>query len=189
MGLDPALELGEGMMLTEFLFAWRGEFLTALSLGLSWLAFAKIFKQPFWRYWGPGALLGLTIEVITEPEWTYSLQWYLYRDVSVAVIAGWGIVFSWLVFLSDRCYDRWFAPDAPYGKPGIRVMLTDALVGIPLLLMNELVGLYGLKIWKYNEILHWDTMIPVIQYPLEGLGALVLYVVTVPAIVRWWKGY
>jgi hypothetical protein len=173
----------------HILFAWRGELLTLLSLALSWLAFAKIFKRPFWRYWAPGILLGLTVEVITEPEWNYSLQLYLYRDVSVAVIAGWGIMFSWLVMLSDRLYTRWFAPASPGAKPGIKILLTDLVVGIPLLLMNELFGMHVLKIWTYSEILHWDTMIPVIQYPLEGLGALVLYVITVPAIIRWWKGY
>ncbi|NTV52965.1 MAG: hypothetical protein HGA76_08150 [Candidatus Firestonebacteria bacterium] len=176
-------------MLKNFLFLWRGELLTVVSLVLSWLAFRKLFNRPFWRFWTPGALLGLTIEVITEPEWTYHLQAYLYRDVSLAVIAGWGIMFSWLVFLSDLCYDRWFNSAAPGSRPGVRVMLTDTLVGVPLLLSNELFGLHVLKIWQYNDILHWDTMIPVIQYPAEGLGALVLYVVTVPAIIRWWKGY
>jgi hypothetical protein len=172
-----------------WMVAWRAELLTGMALLVSWLAIPKLFHQSFIRLWLPGLLLGLTIEVMTEPNWTYSVQCYLWRHISVAVVTGWGILFAWLVVISDFIYARWLARSVPGTKPGPAILLTDVLIGMPLFLMNEIFGLHILKIWRYNPILHWDTIIPVIQYPLEGLATLFLFVLTVPAVIRWWKGY
>lgn len=175
----------------EFLTAWRGELATVLALAGTWFFFTVRLKQNFWSYWAPGVLLGATNEIMTEPEWTYSLQLYLWRDISPAVIVGWGIIFAWLVFLSDAGYARWAAGRGKMVNPTaekIKVVLCDAAIGIPLLLGNEIFGLHILKVWHYNSILRWDTMIPGLNYPMEGLVALVLFVLTVPAVIRWWKG-
>ncbi len=174
----------------QTIVAWRGELLTLAALLISWLVFRYRLKRNFWHMWIPGAILGLAVEFMTEPEWTYSLQCYLWRDISPFVIAGWGIVFTWLVTISDYCYRKMFgAPPGTRGPRDPRLWLTDIIVGIPLFLGNELFGLHIIKIWQYNTVLRWDTMIPLIDYPLEGLVAIICFSLAVPAAVRYWKGY
>jgi len=127
-------------------------------------------------------------EFMTEPEWTYSMRFYIWRDVLPFVIMGWGIIFAWLVTLSDELYQKLFHLD-PNGS-SVRyggLLLTDFIVGVPLLLGNELLGLHVLKVWKYNAILGWNIMIPVIQYPLEGLFCLIFFVLAVPNAIRFWE--
>lgn len=172
----------------DFLIAWRGELSGVVALVGTWVFFRCKLKQNFWILWVPGAMLGLANEFITESAWTYSLQLYVWRDVSPVVIAGWGVVFAWLVTLSDVLYRKLFGRDP--GEPGARylgLLLTDAVVGIPLLWGNEMIGLYFLQVWKYNSLLGWDSMLPFLNYPWEGLVCLILFVLAMPNTVRYWK--
>lgn len=166
--------------------AWRGELLTLLALAGSWLAFRFIWRRPFWRLWLPGALVGAAVEYMTEPEWTYSLQIYLWRDISPFVIAGWGIMFSWLVLLSNRCYAALF-PSGWGRLSRLGHILTDLLIGLPLFLGNELFGLHVLKVWNYSPMLAWTHMIPLLHYPWEGVVAIFLYVLAIPSAIRHWE--
>lgn len=173
----------------HILYLWRGEISTIVTFIFSAYVLLRILKQPFWRMWIHGAILGLAVEVMTEPEWTYSLQVYIWRDVSPFVIAGWGIMFTWLIYFSDKLYYKIYGkPVDPKETKSNMIILFDLLLGVPLFLSNELVGLYGLKIWKYNDILQWHVMIPIINYPLEGLISLILFVAGVSSVVRYWKG-
>ncbi len=173
-----------------FITAWRSELLTLLSFVFSWWFFNRQLHLSFLKTWLPGFLLGAAVEIMTEPEWTYAMQFYIWRDVSPFVMMGWGIMFSWMLFLSDKLYGVLFkvsltgrAPQDP------RFWLTDVLVGVPFFLGNELFGLHILKSWKYNAVLQWNTMLPGIDYPLEGLVAIVFFSLGLPAAVRFWKGY
>jgi len=105
------------------------------------------------------------------------------------VILGWGLLFAWLVFLSNGLYRRWFGAE-PGSRGGLdaRLWLTDLVVGVPLFLGNELLGMDVLRVWQYNPVLHWTTLIPVIHYPLEGLVALVFELLALPAAVRYGLG-
>ncbi|MCK5242244.1 hypothetical protein KAR34_07320 [bacterium] len=172
----------------DIIAAWRGEISGCLTMIITWWAFQYKLKKPFWLLWIPGAVLGLANELITEPEWTYALQWYIWRDVSLVVAMGWGIVFAWIITLSDIVYYKLFHED-PNGKQVryLRLLATDFLVGVPIVVGNELLGLHILKVWKYNSILGWDTIIPIIQYPLEGLICAVVFVLAVLNTVRFWK--
>lgn len=171
--------------MAEWLWAWRGELAGAAALAGTWAWFSAR-RRPFWRLWLPGALLGAAVEFMTEPEWTYDLQVYVWRDVSPMVIAGWGVIFAWLVRLSDALYRRWF-PGAPAG-PDPRRWLTDLAVGVPLLLGNELLGLHLLRVWRYQDLLDWHTLLPGLDYPWEGLVSLCLFVLAMPSAVRYWQG-
>ncbi len=170
--------------------AWRSELLTVLAFAFSWWFFSRMLHLSFLKTWVPGFLLGAAVEIMTEPEWTYTMQCYIWRDVSPFVMMGWGIMFSWMILFSDKLYRTFFhvtmserAPQDP------RLWLTDVLVGLPFFLGNELFGLHILKSWKYNAVLQWTTMLPGINYPLEGLVAILFFSLGLPAAVRFWKGY
>jgi hypothetical protein len=173
----------------EVLHAWRGELVGAAVFLATWAWFHWAWRLPFWKLWWPGALLGLAIEIITEAAWTYDFRWYVWRDVSPAVIAGWGVVFAWWIVLSGRLNRLCFgtAPASP-GLRRWRTFLTDAAVGVPLVYANEYLGLHILGVWKYNECLRWETLIPGLNYPWEGFAALVCFVIAFPAAVRYWAG-
>lgn len=173
----------------NLIYLWRGELLTLIALILSAYIMIKKMKQPFWRIWLHGFILGMAVEVMTEPEWTYSLQLYLWRDVSPFVMAGWGIMFTWLITFSDKLYYKIHGEKINVSQNKSNwIIVYDVLIGVPLFLANELSGLYILKIWKYNDVLQWQTMIPIINYPLEGLISLILFIAGVSAAVRFWKG-
>ena len=169
---------------------WRSEILTLIALAGSWTIFHLWGKRFFWQMWFPGVLIGMAIEFMTEPAWTYSMRFFIWRDISPFVIAGWGILFTWLVTFSDYLYLKLFGARAgSRGPRDYRLILTDIIIGVPLFLGNELFGLQVLKVWKYNPVLNWSEMIPVIGYPLEGIIAIVFFVSAIPMAVRYWKGY
>lgn len=172
----------------ELLYAWRAEIAVAVSVVLSWLVFTKVLKRNFGTTFWPGVLMGCMIEFMTEPEWTYFVKLYLWRDVSPMIILGWGVIFSWLIVCSDALHGLWFR-NRGSGAYAIRrqKVLTDFAVGMPLILGNELFGLYGIKVWQYNDILGWTSMIPMLHYPLEGLYSMVFFVLASPFIIRYWE--
>ena len=172
----------------ETLWTWRGEAAGIAALAGTWLAFRHLHWPGFWRMWTAGLLLGAAVEFMTEPEWRYDLQVYVWRDVSPFVMAGWGVMFAWVVALSDGLYRRWFGDRPGAGGLDPRRKLTDLLVGVPLLLGNELLGLHVLQVWRYAGILEWNTMLPVIGYPWEGVVALVFFLLAMPAAVRYARG-
>lgn len=130
-----------------------------------------------------GVIIGVANEFMTEPNWTYHMRFYIWRDISPFTILGWGPMFTMLVGFSDCLYHKLFH-DWP--KRDWRVVLTDLIVGVPMLLGGELFGLNVLKNWEYNAILGWTTMIPVINYPLEGVMVMIFFIIAVPAVVRYW---
>lgn len=168
----------------DWLIAWRSELLTIIVIALTAWAFRRFFGKSFLNYWWPGALLGLAVEFMTEPEWTYSMKIFIWRDVSPFVIVGWGVTMGWVVLLSDMVYQRWFGRK---NKQPWKIILVDLTVGWPLLISNELFGMHIMKSWKYNDILNWNTMIPVIDFPLQGILVIGLFVLAMPAIIRFWK--
>jgi hypothetical protein len=172
----------------ETIVAWRNEILSLLAWVSSWWVFKYKLKQPFFKLMLPGVLLGLAIEFMTEPEWTYFVQIYIWRDVSPFVIVSWGLMFTWLITCSDFIYQKIFETNLSLLRKSIwKIRLTDLIVGIPLFVGNELLGLHVLKVWKYNPILHWDTVIPMIDYPVEAFVIIVFFIIAMPSAVRFWK--
>jgi hypothetical protein len=178
-----------GNLMWQIIIAWRGEILTILTWIISWILIRYWLKRTYWHLWMPGTVMGAAIEFMTEPEWNYNFQLYIWRDISPFVILGWGIVFSWVIPISDYFYQKIFkVPASTYGPRDPRLLMTDLLVGAPIFLTNELIGLHFLKLWTYNPILQWNNMIPVIQYPVEGLVSMFFFTLAIPASVRYWKG-
>jgi len=172
----------------EIVIVWRTELATGAALLGSWGVFKFYLHRSFWRTFLPGALLGLAIELMTEPEWTYSAAWKVWRDICPAIVLGWGVVFSWLIVLSNGLRRQWFG-NAAVDADRLRwqTLLTDFVLGMPMFLGNEFFGLHVLKVWEYNSILGWNTLIPVIKYPVEGLVAMVFFTLALPPAVRYWE--
>lgn len=170
----------------EWMVAWRSELLTILTLIVSWWSISRLWKKPFWATFFAGMLTGLCVEYMTEPEWTYTMQLYIWRDVSPFVIVGWGVNFTWVILLSEKVCKLFFGRQAGT-RWDKRLFISDALVGVLYFLGVELIGLHVLKVWQYNAILGWNTLIPVIQYPLEGVVAILLFSLTFPWMIRYWK--
>ena len=171
----------------ETIVAWRGEITTTAAVLLMCLLFKLWLRQPWWRLFFGGLMLGVATEFITEPEWQYSLKVYIWRDVSPFIMVGWGVLFVWWITISDALYRVWFRAE-PGGAGGFwRLRLLDAMVGLPLCLANEIFGMQVLKIWTYSPILHWNLMIPILNYPLEGLLSAFLFSLYAPQAVRYWK--
>jgi hypothetical protein len=169
----------------DWIVAWRGEIVAVLVVVLTYSIFGLVFRKPVGRMMIGGMLLGLGIEFSTEPEWTYSLQCYVWRDVSPFVIIGWGAHMTWVVLLSEWLFRKVFRSDP---DNDFRLLITDVLAGVPLLTTGELLGLHVFRIWKYETCLQWNTMIPGIQYPVEGLICMVPFVLGMPSVVRFWRG-
>jgi len=74
----------------DWIVAWRGEIVAVLVVVLTYSILGLVLRKPVGRMMIGGMLLGLGIEFSTEPEWTYSLQCYVWRDVSPFVMIGWG---------------------------------------------------------------------------------------------------
>jgi len=177
--------MGKENEMWDFMYAWRGEIVSVVAVAATYSAFRFVLHRSIGRMMIGGMLLGLAIEFSTEPEWTYSLKCYLWRDVSPFVIIGWGAHMTWVVLFSEWLFKKIFGTE-----PGndFRLVITDVLAGVPILTTGELLGLHVLKIWKYEACLQWNTIIPGIQYPVEGIIAMVPFVMGVPSVLRFWRG-
>jgi len=170
----------------DWLVAWRAELLTGVIFAVSWVAISRLWHKPFWSLVFAGMLTGLCVEYMTEPAWTYFMQFYIWRDISPFVVIGWGINLTWVVLLSEKLCSIFFGKHA--GMRGDkRLFLTDVLIGVPYFLGSELIGLHVLKVWQYNENLRWNTILPVLHYPLEGVVAILFFSLAFPWMVRYWQ--
>ncbi len=167
----------------NFLYAWRGELYTLASIVSTWFAIKWIFKKNPTIYMLAGALVGLANEFMTEPLWTYHMQFYLWRDISPFTILGWGPLFAIIVLGSEALYKKLF-PSSPVRN--WKIILTDLMVGAPLMVAGETLGLRVLHIWEYNSVLQWHAMVPLINYPLAGLVSMAFFIMAMPAVVRYW---
>lgn len=134
-----------------------------------------------------GALFGLFIEFSTEPLWTYHFALTFYKDIPVSVPLGWGVMFSLVLFASERLY-LW-ALDAREIEPADRrVLLCDLAAGVVVGLPLEAVGVHA-GVWDYNAgILGWSWgTIPLFDMPYEALAGYALLMLVAPSFVRHWR--
>src|SRR5690349_591417 len=72
-----------------------------------------------------GTMIGCFIEFSTEPLWTYHFKITVYKhNTPLAVVLGWGVMFTLVVFLSEKLYTWIFKEKQiiPYDK---RIFLCD----------------------------------------------------------------
>src|SRR4051812_36519034 len=53
-----------------------------------------------------GSIIGCFIEFATEPLWDYHFKFTVYKDIPPSIILGWGVMFTLVVFLSEKLYTK-----------------------------------------------------------------------------------
>ncbi|MBD3315216.1 MAG: hypothetical protein GF344_05470, partial [Chitinivibrionales bacterium] len=129
-----------------------------------------------------GIMLGATIEFLTEAYWDYNFEVYLYRDISLFVIMGWGYSFAYFLLFSELLYKA-LTGSTVVRPHDYRILLCDAVVGPVWFIGNEFIGMHVLRLWTYSSAANWVHKIPVINYPIEGLVACVLFSLTFPTFI------
>lgn len=135
-----------------------------------------------------GSIIGVYIEFATEPLWDYHFRLTVYKDVPLSIILGWGVMFTIVVWVSEKLYCWILKKPAiePYDK---RIFIFDVigsmLVGFPL----ETIGLKS-GIWDYRyDLLNWGWgTIPFFEMPYEALVGYGLLMLMAPTFVRYWQG-
>jgi len=175
----------------------RGEWLPIIFAVVS-LSISRIkFKKNFTGLYLAGMLTGLMVEYITEAYWKYSFNVYIWKDMSLYVVLGWGFTFTFFVVISNnlfkvtlKVWSKIFGKQKPIPvsvKNDPRLILFDACLGIPWFVSYELIGMYALRLWEYRDVAGWDTIVPIINYPLEGIIGAFLFGMILPSFVRFWE--
>ena len=158
-----------------------------LQLPLTWYLFRRFAKRNVTGEMIAGAMIGAFNEFATEPLWDYHLHLNIYKDTPLAVVLGWGVMFTLVTFISEKLYCAFLK------KPGIeakdkRIFVFDvvaaALVAFPL----ETLGLKA-GIWTYRyDRLAWDWgTVPFFNMPYEALFGYILFMLVTPTFVRYWE--
>lgn len=134
-----------------------------------------------------GSIIGLFIEFATEPLWDYHLQITIYKDTPLSIILGWGVMFTLVVFASEKLYLWILRRDTikPYDK---RIFLFDVVAAAAIAFPLETIGLKA-GIWDYRyDLLQWDWgTVPFFEMPYEALVGYALLMLVAPTFVRYWE--
>jgi len=152
-----------------------------------WWLFKRYAKRNVLGEIIAAGIVGIFWEIATEPLWTYHFRITIYRDVPVAVITGWMVMLTLVIFLSEKIYCRLFKTDSlkPRDK---RIFLIDIFSAALICLPMETVGA-KLGVWTYRQdILRWDWgFIPFFNMPYEILFGYSLIMLIAPTFVRYWE--
>jgi hypothetical protein len=121
-------------------------------------------------YFIGGLLFGIYNEVCFEFCWNYtSAMWpFLYKDVSLAIITGWGVMALFAASLSDYCVSRlWLR------KPELVRLVLDTLVFAVFGITQEF-SMRKSAYWTYNFDVHANWAIQIIGYCVPALLMLSL---------------
>ncbi|MCB4757027.1 MAG: hypothetical protein LHV69_08405 [Elusimicrobia bacterium] len=164
------------------------EIFTYVEIPLVWYLFKHYAKRNVLGDIIAGTIVGVLIEFITEPLWNYHFVITYFKDTPVTLPTSWGITFAIITYFSERLYCKFLEKDEVrlYDK---RILVFDLVVGIPLGLLCEIIGLKS-GIWEYNYgLLKWNWgEIPFVHMPYEALVGYALLMLSVPTFVRYWQG-
>lgn len=161
---------------------------TYLQLPLLWWLFRRYAGRDVRGDLIAGSLLGIFMEFATEPLWDYHFRLTIYKDVPLSVVTSWGVMYTLVVFVSEKAYFRLF--DKTEITPGDkRIFLCDLVCGLLVGVPMEWVGLKT-GIWTYRyDRLGWDWgMVPLLGMPWESIFGYALMMLTAPTFVRYWEG-
>jgi hypothetical protein len=165
-----------------------GEWLT-IAVSLGGLLYARfVCKRDLTGMYLAGMLMGLMVEYITAAYWHYSLKVFvwpnarIWGDISLFVVLGWGYSFTMFVLFSNWLFRK--TTHLPLTSPWI--ILFDAVLAPFWFVPYELLGMHVLHLWEYTPCSGWNTIIPVIDYPVEGVVGSILFGLVLPSFVRHW---
>jgi hypothetical protein len=151
---------------------------TCAGLLIGWLRFKKDLTGMFLA----GVLMGLMVEYITEAYWHYNFKVFawpgnpIWGDISLYVVLGWGYSFSMFVLFTNWVYTK---AGVPLTKA--RTLFFDALLAPIWFIPYELLGMQVLHLWSYTPCSAWKSIIPGINYPIEGVIGSVLFGLVLPS--------
>lgn len=154
---------------------------------LTWYLFRRLAKRNVLGEMIAGAMIGAFNEFATAPLWDYHLHINIYKDTPLAVVLGWGVMFTLVTFISEKLYCAFLKLPRITPKDK-RIFVFDvaaaALVAFPL----ETLGLKA-GIWTYRyDRLGWDWgNVPFFNMPYEALAGYMLFMLVTPTFVRYWE--
>lgn len=153
-----------------------------------WYLFKRYAKRNVSGDMIAGTMIGMFIEFATEPLWDYHFKINIYKDTPLAVVMGWGVMFTLVTFFSEKlyCFVLRKPSIAPYDK---RIFLFDVVAASLIAFPLETIGLKS-GIWDYRyDRLGWDWgKIPFFDMPYEALFGYCLLMLVGPTFVRYWQG-
>lgn len=152
---------------------------------LVWWLFRRFAKRNVLGQMIAGVIVGCFNEFATAPLWDYHLRITIYKDTPLAVVLGWGVMFSLAVFISEKIYLRLFKRPVDIRDP--RVFMCDTATALLIALPMETLAMKS-GIWDYRyDLLQWDWgTIPLINMPVEALFGYCLLMLVGPSFVRLW---
>lgn len=133
------------------------------------------------------AIVGIMWEMVTEPLWDYHFRITFYKDTPVAVITGWMVMLTLIVFVAEKLYCYFLRKERIAGRDK-RVFVFDVIGASLVALPMETVGA-KLGVWTYRQdILKWDWgTIPFFNMPWEIMMGYSLLMLIVPTYIRYWE--
>lgn len=135
-----------------------------------------------------GTMIGCFIEFATEPLWDYHFKVVIYKDIPIAVLLGWGALFTLVTAFSEKLYKVILKKDSilHYDK---RIFIFDVIAAAIVAFPLETMGLKA-GIWDYNyDMLQWNWgTVPFFEMPYEALFGYCLLMLIAPTFVRYWQG-
>ena len=166
------------------------EIILYLQIPVTWYLFRRFAKRNVTGEMIAGTMIGVFNEFATAPLWDYHLSINIYKHTPLAVVLGWGVMFTLVTFISEKLYCYFLKKDCIEAKDK-RIFIFDvasaALVAFPL----ETLGI-KLGIWNYRyDILQWNWgTVPFFNMPYEALVGYMLFMLIAPTFVRYWeKGF
>ncbi|HOI43003.1 MAG TPA: hypothetical protein PK523_08665 [Elusimicrobiales bacterium] len=158
-----------------------------VQIPLVWWAFRRFARRNVTGEMIAGTIIGVFNEFATQPLWDYHFRFNIYKDTPLAVVLGWGVMFTLIVFVSEKLYLAALrkAVIEPKDK---RIFIFDvlaaSLIGFPLETAASKLG-----VWSYNyEVLAWDWgRVPFFDMPWEVLTGYCLFMLIAPTFVRFWE--
>lgn len=129
------------------------------------LAGARIIGDLRPGYFVGGLLFGIYNETCFEFCWTYSphLGPFIYKDVSILIIAGWSALMFFSLCLSDKIMSRlWLR------RPDRYLVLLDVAIFAVLGLLQEFI-MHKTNYWTYNFPEHGAWYLQIIGYVIPAL--------------------
>ena len=163
-----------------------GEWASLLIFSCALLIARLVFKKNLTGMFLAGMILGAAVEFITEVYWDYHLNVYIWKDISLFVILGWGYSFSFFVLISNFV-NRMMNSSKIIPPSNIRILLCDAALAPIWFIPNELIAMKVLHLWDYSAVSGFTQLIPWINYPLEAVIGSVALGMVMPTFIRHWE--
>ncbi len=159
-----------------------------VQIPLVWWAFRRFARRNVTGEMIAGTIIGVFNEFATQPLWNYHFRLNIYKDTPLAVVLGWGVLFTLVVHFSGALY-RFFLKKERVDIRDKRVFLFDVIAAALIAFPVETLSL-KLGVWDYRyDLLAWDWgSVPFFHMPWEALFGYCLLMLVGPSFVRLWEG-